>query len=71
MTDSKAKTLQEMLFEALIRDLEDPDKCSPGLYQVVRGVVNDNREDAGTISKENLKAVEETISKSAPFKFGS
>jgi hypothetical protein len=69
--ENKAKTLQDMLFEALIRDLEDPDKCSPGLYQVVRGVVNDNKEDAGSISKDNLKAVEETMSKAAPFKFGS
>jgi hypothetical protein len=69
--ENKAKTLQNMLFEALIRDLEDPDKCSPGLYQVVRGVVNDNKEDAGSISSQNLKAVEESMAKAAPFKFGS
>ena len=69
--DNKPSKLQDMLFEALIRDLEDPQKCTPGLYQVVRGVVNDNREEAGSISKEHLKAVEEKIAEAAPFKFGS
>tara|TARA_E500000318_G_scaffold111669_1_gene131152 strand:- start:5533 stop:5745 length:213 start_codon:yes stop_codon:yes gene_type:complete len=68
--DNKPSKLQDMLFEALARDLEDPQKCTPGLYQVVRGVVNDNKEEAGSISKENLRAVEEKIASSAPFKFG-
>jgi len=65
---SKVKQLNEMLLDALARDLMDPDKCTPGLYTVVRGIVNDNREEADSIPSEALQKVKEAMAQSAPFK---
>lgn len=66
----KAKDLEDMLLDALIEDLSDPQKRTPGLYQVVRGVVNDHRDEIGTIPKDVLNALEQKISDAVPFKFG-
>ena len=54
--------------DSLVRDLRDPDKCTPGLYTVVRGIVNDNRESADSIPAEALEKVKEAMAESAPFK---
>ena len=65
---NKVGMLNEMLMDSLIRDLRDPDKCTPGLYTVVRGIVNDNREEADSIPKEAIRKVAEAMSESMPFK---
>ena len=65
---NKVKQLNEMLMDALVRDLRNPDKCTPGLYTVVRGIVNDNREAADSIPSEAIQKVEEAMAESAPFK---
>ncbi len=65
---NKVKQLNEMLMDSLIRDLKDPDKCTPGLYTVVRGIVNDNREAAEGIPADALNKVQEAMASSAPFK---
>jgi len=65
---SKVNILNEMLLDALVRDLKDPDKCTPGLYTVVRGIVNDNRLAADGISKDALEEVTKAMSEASPFK---
>ncbi|MCP4812390.1 MAG: hypothetical protein GY888_07770, partial [Planctomycetaceae bacterium] len=50
-------------------DLEDPDKCTPGLYQVVRGVITDNQAAVDNLDSGALEAAGEKID--MPFKFGS
>jgi len=54
--------------DALVRDLQDPDKCTPGLYTVVRGIVNDNRQEADGIPTEAVERVEQAMAEAAPFK---
>lgn len=65
---NKVTILNEMLLDSLVRDLKDPDKCTPGLYTVVRGIVNDNREAADAISKDALDEVVKAMANAAPFK---
>tara|TARA_Y100000004_G_C8648931_1_gene300271 strand:- start:219 stop:440 length:222 start_codon:yes stop_codon:yes gene_type:complete len=65
----KVTQLNGMLMDALISDLQDPDRRGPGLYTVVRGVVNDNRESVDSIPKETLDEVAEAMSDAVPFKF--
>lgn len=65
---SKVQILNEMLLDSLVRDLKDPDKCTPGLYTVIRGIVNDNREAANAIPKDALEEVTKAMSEAAPFK---
>tara|TARA_R100000458_G_C8188583_1_gene183077 strand:- start:134 stop:352 length:219 start_codon:yes stop_codon:yes gene_type:complete len=65
---NKVKELNEMLLNALARDLQDPDKCTPGLYTVVRGIVNDNREAADSIPSEAMEAVTKAMADKVPFK---
>tara|TARA_R100000654_G_scaffold74780_1_gene110008 strand:+ start:1271 stop:1477 length:207 start_codon:yes stop_codon:yes gene_type:complete len=62
--------LNNLLMRQLLADLDDPTKCTPGLYQVIRGVVNDNREYLDSLPSEALKEVESIIEQ-APFKFGT
>jgi len=69
MDNNKTQQLKDLLVEQLLRDLHDPDKCTPGLYQVIRGIVNDNKDEAGKIPSEALEAVTEALNKAAPFKF--
>lgn len=68
MSKSKINQLNDMLIDSLVRDLKDPDKCTPGLYTVIRGIVNDNRESVDGISKEALSQVEQAMANAAPFK---
>jgi hypothetical protein len=65
----KVTQLNEMLMDALISDLQDPDRRGPGLYTVVRGIVNDNREMVDAIPKETLNEVTEAMAEAVPFKF--
>ena len=67
---SKVNKLNDVLLDRLMDDLQDPTKCTPGLYQVIRGIINDNRDDLSSIPKETLKELE-NISSKAPFKFGN
>jgi hypothetical protein len=57
-------TLKELLIDCLVEDLMDPEKRSPGLYQVVARVISDNKpnkEESTNIRTDILKEV-------APFK---
>ena len=65
---SKQKLLQELLVQCLLQDLQDPDKCTPGLYQVVRGVLSDNKESSDTIPAETMESLESRLSDAIPFK---
>jgi hypothetical protein len=55
----------------LLEDLNDSSKCSPGLYQVVRGVIQDNKELLDNIPSESMEAVEAKLASSVPFRFSS
>ena len=67
---NKVDSLQEALFDRLIEDLYDPLKCTPGLYQVVRGVINDNKKDLDSIPNGVMEELQEKLSEVVPFKFG-
>jgi hypothetical protein len=62
--------LNALLLEQLISDLRDPDKCTPGLYQVIRGIISDNQDQLDSIPIETLNEVE-AILEQTPFKFGT
>ncbi len=62
--------LNEFLLEQLMEDLRDPTKCTPGLYQVIRGIINDNRDKLDEIPTDVLDEIEEMV-KDSPFKFGT
>ena len=64
----KNKLLQQLLVDCLLLDLEDPDKCTPGLYQVVRGVINDSKQGDEEIPNETLQFLEDRLSDAIPFK---
>jgi hypothetical protein len=55
----------------LLEDLNDSSKCSPGLYQVIRGVIQDNKELLDTLPNDSITAVENKLASSVPFKFTS
>jgi hypothetical protein len=63
--------LNQRLVERLLDDLKDDTKSTPGLYQVVRGVVNDNREALDGIPSSTLDTLEESMKARMPFKFKS
>ena len=67
---NKVNKLNDSLLDQLMEDLQDPMKCTPGLYQVIRGIINDNRADLDSLPKEVLKELQ-NISEKAPFQFGS
>lgn len=61
-------TLKNKLVHQLLEDLDDPSKCTPGLYQVVCRVIVDHKDEI------DLEGVENTINKMSldpPFKFGT
>lgn len=60
--------LNQMLLQCMTNDLYDPDKCTPGLYQVVRGYLNDNKEILDGIPKEALDFLDDKLSDAIPFK---
>tara|TARA_R100000664_G_C2647658_1_gene69742 strand:+ start:62 stop:277 length:216 start_codon:yes stop_codon:yes gene_type:complete len=62
--------LNNILLQQLLEDLHDPSKCSPGLYQVIRGVVNDNRDKLDEIPTEVLDELTDMM-ENTPFKFGT
>tara|TARA_R110002012_G_scaffold12690_1_gene56092 strand:+ start:12838 stop:13050 length:213 start_codon:yes stop_codon:yes gene_type:complete len=65
---SKLQQLQEMLIDALIEDLNDPTIRGPGLYGVVRGVINDHKEDINILPQNTIKEIEDAMASAAPFK---
>jgi hypothetical protein len=67
---SNINKINEMLLQQLIEDLHDPTKCTPGLYQVIRGIITDNRDQLDSIPTDALDSIE-NMSKQAPFKFGT
>tara|TARA_R100000458_G_C8240207_1_gene219504 strand:- start:905 stop:1123 length:219 start_codon:yes stop_codon:yes gene_type:complete len=68
MESEKQKLLQQLLIDCMLEDLKDPDKCTPGLYQVVRGVLNDSKGDIDSIPTETMDFLESRLSDAIPFK---
>jgi len=60
--------LQDLLVTRMLEDLNDIDKCTPGLYQVIRGIITDNREQLDAIPEETLTYLEDKFKDSIPFK---
>lgn len=65
---NKVELLNELLLSKLIEDLNDPDKCTPGLYVAVRGIINDNRDKLNEIPTDSLDSLESRLASKAPFK---
>ena len=65
---SRIERLQNILIERMLEDLDDPDKCTPGLYQVIRGIITDNREQLDSIPNSTLDFLEDKFKDSIPFK---
>lgn len=63
--------IYDKLLATLLEDLSDSSKCGPGLYQVIRGVMQDNRELLDTIPNDSMEAVERKMAAAVPFKFKS
>jgi len=63
--------LNTRLIERLLDDLQDDTKATPGLYQVIRGIVNDNREALDGIPTTSLDTLEVAMKAKMPFKFKS
>ncbi len=66
---NKIQELNDKLINTLMSDLNDPEKCTPGLYQVVRGVITDNQAAVDNLDAGALEAAGEAID--MPFKFGN
>ena len=64
----RIEKLQSILIERMLDDLDDPSKCTPGLYQVVRGIITDNRDQLDSIPTETLDYLEERFKDSIPFR---
>ena len=54
----------------LLEDLNNPEKCTPGLYQVVRGVITDNSSEMSAIDMSD-EVMEDLNKVDPPFKFGT
>ena len=63
--------LYQNLLTNLLDDLGDASKCGPGLYQVVRGVIQDNRDMLDSLPSDNTISLEQKLANSVPFKFKS
>lgn len=63
--------IHNKLLSVLLEDLDDPAKCGPGLYQVIRGVIQDNKELLDSVPSDSLEAVDRKLSSMVPFKFAS
>lgn len=61
------KTLNEKLFIALMRDLDNEDARGPQLYKVVLEVLKENRDQLELTERNVDKMIEEKID--LPFKF--
>lgn len=67
---NKVSKLKDRLIDNLLDDLNNPEKCTPGLYQVVRGVITDNN---GEVSPSDMadEVMEDLGKVDPPFKFGT
>ena len=63
--------IYDKLLSVMLEDLDDPAKCGPGLYQVIRGVIQDNKELLDSVPSDSLEAVDHKLSSMVPFKFAS
>jgi len=63
--------IYDKLLSVMLEDLDDPAKCGPGLYQVIRGVIQDNKELLDSVPSDSLEAVDRKLSSMVPFKFAS
>jgi hypothetical protein len=68
---NKLEKLNALLLEVMMDDLDDPQKCTPGLYQVVRGYINDNREQIEDIPREAIDFLEKRMTDAIPFRKGA
>ena len=66
--NDKIYLLKERLADSLLADLDDESKCTPGLYQIIRGYINDNRESLDEIPSNSLDFLETKIADAIPFK---
>jgi hypothetical protein len=64
----KLNELQDLLLDCLVNDLKDPDRRTPGLYTVIRGILSDHKDQVNKIPSESIEAVEQAIKDAAPFK---
>lgn len=64
----KLNQMQELLLDCLISDLSDPERRTPGLYTVVRGILSDHKDQVNKVPSEAMEAVEEALKNQAPFK---
>ena len=67
---SKVSKLRDRLMDNLLEDLNNPEKCTPGLYQVVRGVITDNSSEMSAIDMSD-EVMEDLNKVDPPFKFGT
>ena len=66
---NRIQALNDKLIDTLMTDLNDPEKCTPGLYQVVRGDITDNAAAVDKLDPSAIEAAAEVIE--MPFKFGN
>ena len=66
---NKIQELNDTLIDTLMNDLKDPEKRTPGLYQVVRGVITDNQAAVDNLDVDAIEAAADKID--MPFKFGN
>ena len=66
--NDKINLLNDRLADSLLADLDDESKCTPGLYQIIRGYINDNRESLDEIPSNSLEFLETKIADAIPFK---
>ena len=66
---NKVSKLKDRLIDNLLDDLNNPEKCTPGLYQVVRGVITDNAGESPTVLVDEV--MEDLNKVDPPFKFGT
>ena len=68
MNKATINKLNDLLMRCLLEDLNDPQKCTPGLYQVVRGVISDNKESLEGLPQDSLDFLQNKLSDAIPFK---
>ena len=68
MDKKKIQKLHNSLINNILDDLHDPMKCTPGLYEVARGVLNDNKELLDSIPNDTLDFLEQKLTNSIPFR---
>ena len=64
----KINALNDRLADSLLADLDDESKCTPGLYQIIRGYINDNREALDGIPSDSLDFLEQRMTDAIPFR---